>query len=88
MSNASMTFGQPQRLVIPRGSVWAASAMAMLIDALRRLDRWQLSLKQEEPRTVQDVLAWASRVEASDPGFAADLRAAAMRADVEAARGR
>lgn len=88
MSNASMTFGQPQRLVIPRGSAWAASAMAMLIDALRRLDRWQLGLKQDEPRTAQDVLAWASRIESSDPGFAADLRGAALRSEAEAARGR
>ena len=85
MSNASMTFGQPQRLVIPRGSAWGAAAMALLIDGLRRLDRWQLSLNREEPRSVEDVLAWATSIEATQPGFAADLRAAALRSDVEAA---
>jgi hypothetical protein len=83
MTNASMTFGRPQRLAIPRGSVWAASAMAFLIDGLRRLDRWQLSLNRDEPRSVEDVLAWAARIEPTEPSFAADLRAAALRADIE-----
>lgn len=83
MSNASMTFGRPQRLVIPRGSAWLATGAALLIDGLRRLDRWQLSLQREEPRSAEDVLAWADRIEHSEPGFAADLRAAALRADIE-----
>ncbi len=83
MSHASMTFGRPQRMVIPRGSAWLAAAAGLLIDGLRRLDRWQLSLKQEEPRSVEDVLSWADRIEHSEPGFAADLRAAALRADIE-----
>lgn len=83
MSNASMTFGRPTRVVIPRGSAWLAGITAVLIDGLRRLDRWQLSLQHEEPRTAEDVLAWASRIEDTEPGFAADLRSAALRADVE-----
>jgi hypothetical protein len=83
MTNASMTFGRPERLVIPRGSVWLAAGAALLIDGLRRLDRWQLSLQREEPQSAADVLAWADRIEHSEPGFAADLRAAALRADVE-----
>jgi hypothetical protein len=84
MTNASMTFGRPRRLVIPRGAAWAAAGMGLLIDGLRRLDRWQLSLKKEEPRTAADVLDWAARIEHSEPGFAADLRAAALRSDAEA----
>ncbi len=83
MTNASMTFGRPERLVIPRGSAWLAAGAALLIDGLRRLDRWQLSLHREEPQTAADVLAWADRIEHSEPSFAADLRAAALRADVE-----
>lgn len=83
MTNASMTFGRPERLVIPRGSAWLAAGASLLIDGLRRLDRWQLSLQREEPRTAEDVLAWADRIEHSEPSFAADLRAAALRADVE-----
>lgn len=84
MSHASMTFGRPQRMAIPRGSVWLAGAAAWLIDGLRRLDRWQLGLQQEQPKSVDDVLAWADRLEPTEPGFAADLRAAALRADHEA----
>lgn len=83
MTNASMTFGRPERLVIPRGSAWLAAGAALLIDGLRRLDRWQLSLQREEPQTAEDVLAWADRIEHTEPSFAADLRAAALRADVE-----
>lgn len=83
MTNASMTFGRPERLVIPRGSAWLAAGAALLIDGLRRLDRWQLSLQREEPQTAADVMAWADRIEHSEPSFAADLRAAALRADVE-----
>lgn len=85
MTNASMTFGRPERLVIPRGSAWLAAGASLLIDGLRRLDRWQLSLQREEPRSAEEVLAWADRIEHSEPSFAADLRAAALRADVETA---
>jgi hypothetical protein len=65
---------------MPRGAVWFAAAAGFLIDGLRRLDRWQLSLAAPaRPQTPEDVLAWASRVETTEPGFAADLRAAALR---------
>ncbi len=79
MTNASMTFGRPTRLTIPRGSLWFGTLAAATINGLRRLDRWQLSLKQAEPSDAESVMAWAARIEATEPGFAADLRAAAMR---------
>jgi len=79
MTNASMTFGRPTRLTIPRGSLWFAALAAALINGLRRLDQWQLSMKQAEPSDADEVMAWASRIEATEPGFAADLRAAALR---------
>lgn len=80
MTSASMTFGRPARLNIPRGSAWVAAGFGLLIDGLRRMDRWQLSLLQKsEPRTADEVLAWATRIEPTEPGFAADLRAAALR---------
>lgn len=79
MTSASMTFGRPARLNIPRGALWFANLAALLIEGLRRMDRWQLSLKQAEPRDAEDVLAWANRIEPTEPGFAADLRAAALR---------
>lgn len=80
MTSASMTFGRPARLNIPRGSLWFANGAAMLIDGLRRLDRWQRSAARQEPHTPDEVLDWAARIEPSDPSFASDLRAAALRA--------
>ncbi|OYU76861.1 MAG: hypothetical protein CFE45_31250 [Burkholderiales bacterium PBB5] len=74
-----MTFGRPTRLTIPRGSLWFGALAAALINGLRRLDQWQLSMKQAEPSDADEVMAWASRIEATEPGFAADLRAAALR---------
>ena len=80
MTSASMTFGRPARLTIPRGALWFANGAAFLINGLRRLDNWQLGLmRKEEPRNADEVLEMAQRLEATDPGFAADLRAAALR---------
>lgn len=79
MTSASMTFGRSTRLSAPRGSVWFAALAGAVIGALKRLDQWQLKASRQEPQTAEDVLAWASRIQASDPGFAADLRAAALR---------
>lgn len=79
MTSASMTFGRPTRVAVPRGSLWFAAAAGAVIGALRRLDQWQLKVSRQEPQTAEEVLAWASRIQASDPGFAADLRSAALR---------
>lgn len=79
MSSASMSFGSNMRYGAPRGAVWAGKAMAAVIKALQRVDGWLLAQRRPEPRTVQEVLDWARRVESSEPGFAADLRAAALR---------
>jgi len=87
MTNASMRFGRPARLRIPRGSQWFAAGAALLIDALRRVDRWQLNLVQAQvPGNADEVLALAKRIEPSQPSFAADLRAAALRAKESAER--
>jgi hypothetical protein len=83
MSNPSMTFGRPSRVVNPRGSSLLVGFAGLLIDGLRRLDRWQLSLQRDEPRTAAEVYAWANRIERTDPGFAADLRSAALRSEAE-----
>ena len=79
MTNASMTFGRPTRLAIPRSSLWLGTLAATLINSLRRLDSWQLSQHRSEPKTADEVMAWASRIEATEPSFASDLRAAALR---------
>lgn len=86
MTSASMTFGRPTRLAVPRGSLWFANIAVALIASLRRLDQWQLSLQREEPQTAEGVLAWAKRIEATEPSFAADLRAAALRSQETSAR--
>ncbi len=80
MSSSSMTFGRPARLTFPRGGSWLAGLTALALAGLRRLDRWQLSAREPRPQTAQEVLDWASRLQATEPGFAADLRAAALRA--------
>lgn len=84
MTSASMTFGRPARLSVPRGATWAAAIAVALISALRRLDRWQLGVRGEEPQTAEDLLEWAKRIEPSQPAFAADLRAAALRSMTDA----
>lgn len=80
MSNASMSFGRPTRLVVPRSSLWLGSLAVLLIQQLRALDGWLLSTRQQAPKNAEEVMAWASRIEATEPGFAADLRTAALRA--------
>ncbi|MCK6420177.1 MAG: hypothetical protein L6Q73_04630 [Aquabacterium sp.] len=87
MSTASMTFGRSTTYGIPRGSRWFANAAAALIQLLRRIDRWQLERSsRRDPRSTAEVLAWARSIEASDPGFAADLRAAVYRAESQTER--
>jgi len=81
MSTASMTFGRPTRIAIPRGSVWFANLAFALINLMRRIDRWQLERAEHEPRNAAEVMELARRIEKTDPGFAADLRAAALRSN-------
>ena len=79
MSVQSMSFGANTRYeVMP--AAWFTGLMTGALTLLRRLDQWQLRSHREEPKTAQEVLDWASRIESSDPGFAADLRYAALRA--------
>ncbi len=80
MTNPSMTFSYGHGLHAPRGARWAADAMAAVIQGIRRFDQWLLSARSAEPQTPQEVLEWARRIEAREPSFAADLRAAAQRA--------
>jgi len=79
MSTASMSFGRPLRVTLPN----TLSAFALASAALRRR-LWQLGewfdRPAQGPQTPQDVLAYALRIENSDPGFASDLRGAALRA--------
>ena len=80
MTSASMTFGRPTRLRMPRGAHWAAAIAVALISALRRLDEWLLGQRAQELQSPEDLLEWARQIEPGQPAFAADLRAAALRA--------
>lgn len=73
----TMTFGRPARLQTPN---FLKRAAAVLMDLPARLDAW-LEAREQARMSVDDVLAMARSLEASDPGLAADLRAAAMRAN-------
>lgn len=86
MTNASMSFGRPARVGLPAFAPLFGGVAAFVIGALRKLDAWQLRQQSTQPRTAEEVLDWASRVEASDPGFAADLRAAVLRSQADEAR--
>ena len=71
----TMTFGRPARF----DTTFAGRALSALLSAPARLDAW-LERREQARMTANDVLAFARSVEASDPGFAADLRGAALRA--------
>lgn len=71
----TMTFGRPERF----DTSFAGRAFTALLSAPARLDAW-LERREQARMSVEDVLAFARSVEASDPGFAADLRGAALRA--------
>lgn len=79
MTSHSMSFGRPLRRHPAVAAQLFGQATAWLLQSLQQLDRWQLGLRPEPAQTAEDVLNWATRLEASEPGFASDLRAAALR---------
>lgn len=79
MSAASMSFGRPARFDFSSFIGRLQGAAASVIGAPGRFDAW-LERREQARMTADDVLALARRIESSDPGFAADLRGAAMRA--------
>lgn len=86
MTSASMTFGRPARLHVPRGATWAAAIAVALISALRRLDHWLLDQRAQAPQSPEELLEWARQIEPGQPAFAADLRTAALRSMAQGER--
>ena len=95
MSSASVQLHRPTRLGIglstlapatPRapGGLWDKAMLAL--SSLRQLDFGHWLAAEAEPNTPEQVLAWANRIANTEPGFAADLRAAALRAMVDEAK--
>jgi hypothetical protein len=79
MSAASMTFGRPARFDLSHFFGRVQGAAITLLGMPGRLDAW-LERREQARMTADDVFALARSIESSDPGFAADLRGAAMRA--------
>ncbi|MFN3417249.1 MAG: hypothetical protein ACK4ZD_13160 [Caldimonas sp.] len=65
----------------PRGAAWAASIFASVLNGLRAVGRHIVEQRRlwAETRAIQEMLRLADTYSASQPGFAAELRAAAMR---------
>jgi hypothetical protein len=76
----------PAPVSMPRGARWFADAAVALFAGVRRLKPLQTEISPQTTHTPEDLLAWASRIEHTQPGFASDLRAAALRSSAGAGR--
>lgn len=65
----------------PRGAAWAADVFASVLNGLRAVGRSLIEHRRQwaEARAVQEMLRLADSYSASQPGFSAELRAAAAR---------
>lgn len=65
----------------PRGAAWAANLFASLLQGLRAVGHNLIEQRRlwAEKRAIQEMLRLADTYSISQPGFAAELRAAAMR---------
>ncbi len=79
MSNASMTFGRPTRAANLQPLQWLSTLGDALAKPLASINAWLQGPAMERPRTAQELIEYARSIEASQPSFAADLRAAALR---------
>jgi hypothetical protein len=80
---SAVTTVQVRPISAPRGAQWAAQAAVALGDALHRL----LARRAAAPRTpaeeAEALRRYAMGFRACDPGFAADLMAAADRHELQ-----
>ena len=80
------------QILVPVQSQAFAAAEAPLVRLVGWLaDQWHAaksSLQPREPRTAEELIEWAGRYEATQPSYAADLRAAAVRTQQIAGSGR
>ena len=92
MSSASVQLHRPTGLGIGLSTLAQATPSApralwnkamVALSSLRQLDFGHWLAAEAEPHTPEQVLAWANRIANTEPGFAADLRAAALRAMVD-----
>jgi hypothetical protein len=71
----------PVKTAAPRGAAWAADVFAWVINGLRAVGRNIVEQRRlwAETRAIQEMLRLADSYSTSQPGFAAELRAAAAR---------
>ncbi|MGY0197103.1 hypothetical protein ACWA7J_18695 [Leptothrix sp. BB-4] len=74
MTAHTMTFqhASPIDALISRVAGWTARTATAVAD-------WLNADVNREPRTAEELLAWAEQYEATQPSYAADLRAIAKR---------
>ncbi len=75
----TLTTVHPAPIAVPRGSVWAAQAAVALRDALQQLFARRAAAPGSRAAQAEALRQYALSVQQSDPGFAADLYAAADR---------
>lgn len=81
---STVTTVQLHPITAPRGARWAAEAALAFIGALRRVFARREAAPRSPAVEAEALRRYAMTLRASDPGFAADLLAAADRHDLRA----
>lgn len=79
-----VTTVQLQPINAPRGARWAAEAALALVDGLHRVFARRAAAPRSPAEEADALRRYAMTLRTSDPGFAADLLAAADRHDLRA----
>ncbi|CAD5366258.1 conserved hypothetical protein [Rubrivivax sp. A210] len=76
----ALPFERPVRTASIHPSVALAAIGAATLGLIRKLDNWLFASPLDTPSNAAELVALADRLEESQPSYAADLRAAALRA--------
>ena len=79
----TVTTVRPAPITIPRGAVWAAQAAVALADAWQRFFSRRLLAPRSRAEEAESLRTYALSIRQADPGFAADLYAAADRHEAQ-----
>lgn len=81
---SAVTTVQVAPVAVPRGAVWAAQAAVAVVDALHRLFTRRAAMPRSPAEEAEALRRYAMSFRTTDPGFAADLMAAADRHELQA----
>ena len=81
---STVTTVQLHPTTAPRGARWAAEAVLALVDGLHRVFARREAVPRSPAEEAEALRRYAMTLRTSDPGFAADLMAAADRHDLRA----